>query len=66
MANEKIALGAAISIVKYHLNDVPLDVKTARTAIEQVAYMETHNSIKKDDLIRVLRWLFKHYDFEED
>lgn len=66
MGNKNITLGAAIAIVKFHLDDVPLDVKTATLAIKEVAAMETHNSIKKDDLIRALRWLFEHYDFEED
>lgn len=65
METDNITLGAAIAIVKYHLDDAPLDIKTAVTAIKEVANMETHNSIKKDDLIRALRWLFEHYDFEE-
>lgn len=66
MGNGNITLGAAIAIVKYHLGDDPLDIKTATTAIEMVVNMETHNRIKKDDLIHALRWLFEHYDFEEE
>lgn len=33
---------------------------------DHVAHMETHNSITKDELVEALRWLFDHYDFEED
>lgn len=58
----EMTLGAAVAIVKYHLaDDAPHITKAA--AIEMVARMETHNSIKKDDLVGSLRWLFDTYDF---
>lgn len=60
-------LGEAVSIVKYHLNDFDqYDYTEITKAIAKVARMETHNSIKKEELIAALRWLFDIYDFEED
>lgn len=58
-----ITLGDAIMIVKFHLDDDAISIPSKVLAIEQVADMETHNSISKDNLIHALRWLFEHYDF---
>lgn len=38
-------------------------LQTKVLAIENVAHMETHNCITKDDFVRALRWLFEHYEF---
>lgn len=63
MKDEKImTLGAAIAIFKYHLAD-DCDAVIKAKAIEMVARMETHNSIKRDELIQALRWLFDNYNF---
>ena len=59
-----VNLGDAVLIVKEHLDDDSIAFQTKIIAIGKVAEMETHNSIKKDDLVNALRWLFKHYDFE--
>lgn len=61
-----VSLPEAWEIVKYKLDDDSISIRLKALAIELVANMPTHNSIKKDDLIRALRWLFEHYDFEED
>ena len=53
-------------------NDLPLQyypayrkaLRDLKAAIEQVAEMETHNSVTKEELVSALRWLFRHYDFE--
>ena len=58
-----VSLGAACAIVEAMLDDDTIAIPTKVLAIEAVARMETHNSIKKDDLVRALRWLFDHYDF---
>lgn len=58
-----VALPDAIEIVKNRLNDETLPPQTVVCAIEQVAEMETHNSISKNDLVNALRWLFEHYEF---
>lgn len=50
-------------IVKEHLDDESIAIQSKVIAIEKIARMETHNSIKKDDLIHCLRWLFDHYEF---
>lgn len=64
MSDDKkiMTLGAAISIFKYHLSD-DADPDIKAKAIEMVARMETHNSIKKDELVQALRWIFDTYDF---
>lgn len=59
-----VTLGQAWAIVKNGLDDESVSFQTKVLAIAKVAEMETHNSITKDDLIRALRWLFEHYDFE--
>ena len=59
-----INLGDAILIVKEHLDDDSIALQSKILAIDKVANMETHNSIKKDELIHALRWIFKHYDFD--
>lgn len=56
-------LDDAIEIVKQRLSDETLSPQTVVCAIEQVAEMETHNSVSKDDLVNALRWLFEHYEF---
>lgn len=59
-------LAESTVIVKDLLDDESLSYQTRAIAIEKVARMETHNSIKKDELIAALRWIFDHYDFQED
>ena len=59
-------LAESCVIVKDLLDDDSLSYQTRAIAIEKVARMETHNSIKKDELIAALRWIFDHYDFQED
>lgn len=61
-----VSLSQAVSIVKTKMNDDSIPFKTRILAIKQVAYMETHNSITKDELVAALRWLFDHYNFYED
>lgn len=58
-----VSLGEAWEIVKYRLNDDTIALQSKVLAIEQVARMETLNSIKKDELQNALRWLFDHYEF---
>lgn len=59
-----VSLGEAVGIVKHRLDDDTIALPSKVIAIEKVARMETHNSVTKDDLVRALRWLFDHYDFE--
>lgn len=61
-----VSLGQAIIIVKTGLEDESISYKTRVLAIDHVAKMETHNSVTKAELVAALRWLFAHYDFEED
>lgn len=58
-----VSLGEAISIVRNHLNDTGFAHQSKLLAIQKVAEMETHNSIRKDDLLAALRWLFDNYEF---
>ena len=58
-----VNLGDAWLIVKEHLDDESIAIQSKVIAIEKIARMETHNSIKKDDLIHCLRWLFDQYEF---
>ena len=58
-----VNLGDAWVIVKEHLDDESIAIPSKVIAIEKIARMETHNSIKKDDLIHCLRWMFDHYEF---
>ena len=58
-----VNLGDAWLIVKEHLDDESIAIPSKVIAIEKIARMETHNSIKKDDLIHCLRWLFDNYEF---
>ena len=58
-----VNLGDAWLIVKEHLDDESIAIPSKVIAIEKIARMETHNSIKKDDLIHCLLWLFDHYEF---
>ena len=58
-----VNLGDAWLIVKEHLDDESIAIPSKVIAIEKIARMETHNSIKKDDLIHCLRWMFDHYEF---
>ena len=58
-----VNLGDAWLIVKERLDDESIAIPSKVIAIEKIARMETHNSIKKDDLINCLRWLFDHYEF---
>lgn len=59
-----VTLGEAILIVKHHLDDDNIALQSKVIAIDMVANMETHNSVSKQELIRALRWMFEHYDFE--
>lgn len=59
----QVSLGTSIEIVKYRLDDDSILIPTKVLAIENVANMETHNSVTKDELIHALRWLFDHYEF---
>ena len=61
-----VSLPQAHSIVKYHLDDDSIPIKTRTIAIRQVAEMETHNSTTKEELVGALLWIFDHYEFEED
>lgn len=60
---DNVSLPQAIGIVKSRLCDDDISFKSRMLAIEKVAYMETHNSITKDELVKALRWIFEHYDF---
>lgn len=55
----------AINVVKYHLENPNIHYATKVKAIKRVADMDRHNAVTKADLFFALRWLFKHYDFEE-
>ena len=61
---DNVSIGDAWAIVKTRLDDPELSIRTKLLAIEQVAEMETHNSVTKEELVSALRWLFRHYDFE--
>ena len=63
---DNLSLGDSILVVKNHLNDCGYNIRTKVHAIQNVAQMETHNSVTKDELVRSLRWLFAHYEFEEE
>lgn len=56
----------AIEIVRGGLQDPIIHHETKVMAIQKVAEMETHNSIKKDELVAALRWLFERYEFGEE
>ena len=56
----------AVNIIKTGLNNEYIPIKTRRLAIEQVAYMERCSSGTKDELAKALRWVFNHYDLDED
>ena len=59
-----VSLPEAIHIVEERLDDDTIALQSKVIAISKVAQMETYNSIKKDDLVNALRWIFAHYDFE--
>ena len=59
---KNVSLPQAHSIVKHRLDDDSLPIDTRIIAIRQVAEMETHNSITKDELVGALRWIFDHYE----
>lgn len=59
-----VSLSEAILIVRERLDDDSIALPTKMIAIEKVTQMETYNSIRKDDLVHALRWIFDHYDFE--
>ena len=59
----QVSLGTSIEIVKYRLDDDSILIPTKVLAIENVANMETHNSVTKGELIHAFRWLFDHYEF---
>ena len=61
---DNVSIGDAWAIVKTRLDDQEISIRTKLLAIEQVAKMETHNSVTKEELVSALRWLFRHYDFE--
>lgn len=57
-----VSLAEAVEIVKYRLDDSDVAMQSKVMAIEMVVDMETHNSITKDELVKALRWIYKHYD----
>lgn len=59
-----ISYGDAYEIVKHRLYDDTIAYQSKVLAIEKVANMETHNGVKKDELVTALRWIFEHYDFD--
>lgn len=59
-----VSIGDAWAIVKLRLDDPDISIRTKLLAIEQVAEMETHNSVTKEELVGALRWVFRHFDFE--
>lgn len=61
---DNVSIGDAWSIVKFRLDDPDISICTKLLAIEQVAEMETHNSVTKEELVGALRWVFRHFDFE--
>ncbi|SCJ72637.1 Uncharacterised protein [uncultured Flavonifractor sp.] len=61
---DNVSISGAWAIVKTRLDDPELSIRTKVLAIEQVAEMETHNSVTKEELVGALRWLFQHYNFE--
>ena len=63
---DNVSIGDALAIVKARLDDPDISIRTKVLAIEAVADMETHNSVTKAELVGALRWLFQHYDFEEE
>lgn len=64
--SKNVTQGEAVKIVKYDLDDPLVHPYTKLLAIQNVAEMETHNSITKDDLVASLRWIFARYDFPEE
>lgn len=58
-----VPLGKSIEIIKHGLADERITMNTKVLAIENVANMETHNCVTKDELVGALRWLFMHYEF---
>lgn len=54
----------ACVIVRFKLDDEEIPIPMKVRAIEMMARMETHNGILKDEMVKALRWLFDHYDFE--
>lgn len=58
-----VSPGDSIYIVKYRIGDDSIPLETKILAIQNVANMETHNGITKDDFVASLRWIFDHYDF---
>lgn len=59
-----VSPGDAVIIVKNHLDDENIPIPTKGLAIERVAEMETHNSVTKEELVRALRWLYRHFNFD--
>ncbi len=59
-----VSAGKAIEIIKCRLDDDTVQMQQKVFSIEMVAEMETHNSITKTDFVKMLRWIFRHYDFE--
>lgn len=57
-----VGMGDACVIVRERLDDETLAMQSKVLAIEKIARMETHNSVRKDDLVHALRWIFDHYD----
>ena len=61
---DNVSIGDSWAIVKTRLDDPDISIRTKHLAIERVAEMETHNSVTKEELVRALRWMFRHFDFE--
>ena len=61
---DNVSIGDSWAIVKTRLDDPNISIRTKLLAIERVAEMGTHNSVTKEELVRALRWMFRHFDFE--
>lgn len=61
-----VSLGEAVIIVKSRLEDDTIPIPTKVLAIEQVAEVETHNSVTKEELVGALRWLYRHFEFDAE
>lgn len=57
-----VSLALAIDIVKHGLDNDEIAMQTKVLSIEKIAEMETNNSLTKDELVKALRWIYKHYD----
>lgn len=61
---KKMTFGQCVEVVKFGLEKENITTEEKINAIRTVAGMETYNSIKKDEIVGALKWIFEHYDFE--